>query len=317
MKRKSLTIGCLAATAISVSIAANAEPKKIVLLNGIAGDPMYITMTCGAQDVAKKHGYAFDAQGPQKWDAAMQRPILDSIIASKPAGIIVVPTDDTALTRAMKQAKQDGIKIVLADTSTKDMSFASSFVTSDDAAIGRAAFDTLKKLAPQGGAILSLGAAPGVSTSDGRVAAFRKSVAADPKYKDVGVQYAQTDTTRANQVVSSALQRNPNLVGIFSVDALTADGAAAAVRQAGQAGKVQIISVDASPNQVSAVREGTQQGLIAQEPYVIGSQAAEQLIAAIEGKPTKARVDTGTVTITKANADTAEGKSGEYLSACK
>ncbi|WP_322092538.1 substrate-binding domain-containing protein [Paraburkholderia bannensis] len=295
---------------------AHAADKRIVLLTGIAGDPMYVTMGCGAQDVAKKHGYTFDSQGPLKWDAALQRPILDSIIASKPAGIIVVPTDDTALTRALKQAQSQGIKIALADTRTKDLSVAVSFVTADDDAVGKSAFEAMKKLAPEGGEVMSIAGEPGVSTSDGRVAAFRAAVAADPKFKDIGVQYGQSDTTRAANVISSTLQRHPHLVGIFSVDSDDADGAAAAIRQANLTGKVQIVTVDAVPGQITAVREGNQQALIAQKPYEEGAAAAEQLIASIEGRTPKAKVLTDTTIITKANIDTPEGKAAAYRTEC-
>jgi len=306
------------ATALLCTTMANAAPeKKIVLLTGIAGDPMYVTMACGAEAAAKKHGYAFDSQGPLKWDAALQRPILDSIIASKPAGIIVVPTDDTALTRALKQAQSQGIKIALADTRTKDLSVAVSFVTADDDAVGKSAFEAMKKLAPEGGEVMSIAGEPGVSTSDGRVAAFRKAVAADPKFKDIGVQYGQSDTTRAANVVSSTLQRHPHLVGIFSVDSDDADGAAAAVRQANLTGKVQIVTVDAVPGQITAVREGNQQALIAQKPYEEGEQAAEQLIAAIEGRTPKAKVLTDTSIITKENVDTPAGRAAAYKTQCQ
>ena len=53
--------------------------------------PFYITMQCGAQEEAAKLGVKVSTQGPQKFDPTLQKPILDSIVASKPDALLVAP----------------------------------------------------------------------------------------------------------------------------------------------------------------------------------------------------------------------------------
>ena len=81
-------------------MAAPAKAKKnykISFIQGVAGDKFYITMHCGIQAEAKKLGVTVNTQGPQKFDPTLQKPILDSVVASKPDAILIAPTDVKAM----------------------------------------------------------------------------------------------------------------------------------------------------------------------------------------------------------------------------
>ena len=84
------------------------------------GDQFYITMQCGAQDEAANLGVKVNTQGPQKFDPTLQKPILDSIVASRPDALLVAPTDVQAMQQPLQQAAAAGIKVVLVDTTTTD-----------------------------------------------------------------------------------------------------------------------------------------------------------------------------------------------------
>jgi hypothetical protein len=64
------------------------------------------------------------------------------------------------------------------------------------------------------------------------------------------------------------------------------------VRQAGKAGSVNIIGFDAGPEQVKALKEGTVQALIAQQPEVIGRHGVQQAIKALKGEATEKEIGT-------------------------
>src|SRR6266516_1945549 len=51
--------------------------KTVQLITGVKDDPFYITMTCGAQEEAKKLGVQFKSNGSAQWDVSQQRPIID------------------------------------------------------------------------------------------------------------------------------------------------------------------------------------------------------------------------------------------------
>src|SRR5690348_6449266 len=134
--------------------ASGSGSKKIAFVQGVAGDQFYITMQCGIQAEAKKEGATVTTQGPQKFDPSLQKPIVDSVTASKPDALLVAPTDVSAMEAPLKAAANAGIKTVLVDTTVNDPSFAVSQISSDNLGGGKAAYEALKRLAPQGGKVL-------------------------------------------------------------------------------------------------------------------------------------------------------------------
>lgn len=291
-----------------------ADNKKISFIQGVAGDEFYITMQCGIEAKAKELGYTVETQGPQKFDPTLQKPIVDSAIAAKPAAILVAPTDVTAMQEPLKQAAEAGIKVVLVDTTVNDPSFAVSQISSDNTGGGAAAFDAIKQQKPQGGKILVISTDPGVSTVDARVEGFKTKAEADSAFNYLGVQYSHNDPATAAQLVSSALQKDPDIVGIFATNLFAAEGSATGVRQAG--GKdITIVGFDAGPNQIKALRDGTVQALVAQQPSVIGEDGVTQANASLTGGTVEPKIQTGFTIITKDNLD-GEGGAAAYKSKC-
>lgn len=287
----------------------------IALLQGVVGDQFYITMQCGAQEEAAKLGVKVNTQGPQKFDPTLQKPILDSIVASKPDALLVAPTDVQALQQPLQQAAAAGIKVVLVDTTTADPSFATSAISSDNEGGGAAAFDAIKQLHPDGGKVMVMGLEPGVSTTDARAKGFEDAVKADPKFNYVGVQFSHNDPATAAQLVGAQLQRDPDLVGVFAVNLFSAEGAATGIKQAGKSGQVQVVGFDAGPNQIQALREGTVQALVAQDPGAIGRFGVDEAVTALDGGQNTPNVQTGFTIITKENLD-GEGGAAAYKSEC-
>lgn len=307
--------GCTTARpSAEASGSANADNKKISFVQGVAGDEFYITMQCGIEAKAKELGYTVDTQGPQKFDPTLQKPIIDSVISAKPAALLVAPTDVTAMQEPLKQAAAAGIKVVLVDTTVNDPSFAVSQISSDNAGGGGAAFDAIKQQKPDGGKLLVISTDPGVSTVDARVEGFKKKAEADSKYSYLGVQYSHNDPATAAQLVSAALQKDPDIVGIFATNLFAAEGSATGVRQAG-AKNITIVGFDAGPNQIKALRDGTVQALVAQQPGTIGQDGVEQATAALTGGSVEAKIQTGFTIITKDNID-GEGGQAAYKSSC-
>jgi len=305
-----------ASSAPGSSAAAPAKAKKnynISFIQGVAGDNFYITMDCGIQAEAKKLGVTVKTQGPARFDATLQKPILDSVVQTKPDAILIAPTDVKAMQAPLAAAAQAGIKLVMVDTTVSDPSIAASQVASDNKGGGAAAFKAIKELAPKGGKVLVISVKPGISTTDARVAGFNDAVKADPTFKNLGVQFDNDDPTTAAQVVAAALQKDPDIVGIFATNLFSAEGSATGVKQAGKGGQVKIVGFDAGPAQIKDLKDGTVQALVAQQPGTIGTDGLDQAIAALDGGTAKAKIQTGFSIITK---DNVEGTKDAYKAAC-
>src|SRR3954469_847169 len=310
--------GAASAPASASSIPAPAKAKKsynLSFIQGVAGDEFYISMQCGIQAEAAKLGVKVNTQGPQKFDPTLQKPIVDSVVASKPDAILIAPTDVTAMQTPLDAAVAQGIKLVLVDTTLNDPSKAESAIASDNVGGGKAAFDAIKKLNPNGGKVMVMSVDPGISTTDARVKGFEDAVKADPKFTYVGVQYSHDDPATAAQLTSAALQKDPDMVGIFAANLFSAEGTATGVRQANKGDQVKVVSFDAGPNQVKALKAGTVQALVAQQPELIGQYGVDMAVAALDGGQVTPKVQTGFTIITKDNVD-GDAASAVYKSSC-
>jgi ribose transport system substrate-binding protein len=324
---KGLAIGAAAVVAASSLAACGAaednggggsggdDSYKIAFVQGVAGDQFYISMQCGVESEAKKLGATVEVQGPQKFDPTLQKPIVDSVVASKPDALLVAPTDVTAMEAPLKAAADAGIKVVLVDTTVDDPSFAVSQISSDNVGGGAAAFDAIKQLVPAGGKVLVLSTDPGVSTVDQRVEGFRKATEGDSAFQYLGVQYSHNEPATAARLVTAALQKDPDIVGVFATNLFSAEGTATGIRQAGKQDQVKVIGFDAGPDQIAALKDGTIQALIAQSPGEIGVDGVDQAIAALKGEETEPVIQTGFTIITPENLD-GEGGAAAYKSSC-
>lgn len=317
-----LTAGLLAATSLTACASATLPAegasggKKLVFIQGVAGDEFYISMKCGIDAAAKTAGATVNTQGPAKFDPTLQKPIVDSVVASRPDAILIAPTDVAAMQAPLKAAAAAGIKIVLVDTTVQDPSFASSVISSDNTGGGLEAFKAIKALNPEGGKVLVVSTDPGVSTADARVAGFEQGAKADPSFQYLGVQYSHNDPAEAARLVSAALTKDPDIVGVFAANTFAAEGTATGVRQAGKQEQVKIVGFDAGPAQVKQLKDGVVQALIAQEPTTIGTKGVEEALKATKGETTEKNIQTGFKQITAANI-AGEGAKYIYKSSCQ
>lgn len=308
--------GAPAATATAIAAPAKAsKPYKLSFIQGVAGDEFYISMQCGIEAEAAKLGVTVNTQGPQKFDPTLQKPIVDSVVASKPDGMLIAPTDVTAMQTPLAAAAQSGTKLVLVDTTLKDPSIAVSAIASDNEGGGKAAFDAIKQLNPGGGKLLVISTDPGVSTVDARIKGFEDAVKGDSTFNYLGVQYSHNDPATASQLVSAALQKDPDIVGVFATNLFSAEGSATGIKQSGKGDQVKLVTFDAGPNQVKALKEGTVQALVAQQPALIGQYGVDAAVAALDGTSVPQTVQTGFTVITKDNVDT-DGADAIYKSSC-
>jgi ribose transport system substrate-binding protein len=272
------------------SAGAGSDGYKIAFIQGVAGDEFYISMQCGIESAAKDAGATVTTQGPEKFDPTLQKPLVDSVVASKPDAILVAPTDVKAMEAPLKAAADAGIKVVLVDTTVDDPSFAVSQISSDNKGGGAAAFDAIKEAHPEGGKVLVVSVDPGISTTDARAEGFQEAVKGDDKFTDLGVQYSHNEPSTAAEIVTG-------------------------VKQAGKEDSVTIVGFDAGPAQVKQLKEGTVQALVAQEPATIGKDGVAQAIAALNGDKVEAKIETGFTIITKDNVD-GDAKDAVYQSKC-
>jgi ribose transport system substrate-binding protein len=321
MKRRAiailLAVGAVAGLAATVGYGQSQKTYNVTLLQGVRGDEFYISMACGAQAAAKQiGGVKVNVQGPAKFDASLQIPILNAIAAKKPDVIMMAPTDTKALIAPMKQAKAKGIKIIEVDTHVTDPTISISKIASNNIAGGRSAAKALAQLTDTKGEWMVMNVKPGISTTDQRQQGFELQVKTYPNVKYLGTQFDDDDPGKAASITSAQLAAHPNMNGIFGANLFSAEGAATGVRNAGKTGQVKIVGFDAGPAQVQDLKRGIAQALVAQKPYDIGFQAVQQAVNALTGKKVTKKIQTGLVIVTQANLSQPNVSKYLYKSKC-
>jgi ribose transport system substrate-binding protein len=318
VRKTLLGVAAIGVAVLATTATAVGQPsagKKITLMVGVKGDPFYVSMQCGAQAEAKKLGYSLQVQGPDKFDATLQNPLLDAVASAKPDALLVAPNDVKASAAPLKRIQSGGTKVVLVDTIVTDPSIGVSRIATDNKLGGVKAADGLKLLGVKG-KVLVISTDPGVSSVDARVAGF------DQRAKQLGMklvgktQYSHNQASTAAQVISAALAKDPDLQGVFATNLFTAQGVSTGLRQAGKSGKVKMVGFDAGPDQIKQLKAGQVQALVAQKPYDIGVQGVDQAVAALTGKPVKKNIQTESLVVTKANLSKPGVKKYIYKASC-
>jgi ribose transport system substrate-binding protein len=311
-----LVLGALLCLPLPAMAQTAKKPWRITYIQGVTGNPFYISVGCGSAAEAKTLGVDVNVQGPQLYQPQLQTSVLDAVIAAHPDGIMMSEDDPVAMTPTLLQAKAAGIKIIMIDGDTLNMSVPISNIQSDDVKGGGLAADALATSIHGKGQVMALMNSPAALVARERLDGFRDEITKYPGIKYLGVQYSNNDTSRAAQAVSSTAAAHPGLVGVFAITTNNTEGAATGVREAEEVGKIKIVGFDTSDPIVQDVRKGLVAGDVVQAPYQIGEIGVQTMVDALDGKKVPREIRTPFVVATPANIDTPGVKKYIYVTSC-
>jgi ribose transport system substrate-binding protein len=292
------------------------EGKTVTLMVGVKGDPFYISMECGAQEAAAAAGMSLDVQGPDKFDATMQNPMLDAVSAAAPDVLLVAPNDRVASAGPLINIQESGTTVVLVDTTVDDESIGVSRIATDNKLGGVKAADALLELGVEAGdKVLGISVNPGITSTDLRMEGFNERSAELGFVLVADTQYSNNEASKAASIITAQLAADPDLAGVFASNLFTAQGVSTGVRQYGDV-DVQVVGFDAGPDQIKQLEAGEVQALVAQKPYDIGVQGIEQAVAALTGAEVTPNIETESVVVTLANLDDPEVNKYIYKADC-
>ncbi len=266
------------------------ETLKIAGLPAMVGIPFYTSMKCGADKAAKEFNVDLTWSGPADWDISKQQPFIDAAVQLKPQGYILSPTDSGALVSQVQALEAAGTPVVTVD-GPLDKPVETQNVQADHYKGGVAAAAAMHTVAGDTGTFVAIGMRPGMPDIDGRVNGFLDTYRKEhPKAVLLPTLYPDYSNAKAAEQVSALLQSTPDLKGIYASHSAAAEGAAAALLEAGMRGKVKIIAFDAEPAQVKDLKDGVYDALIVQKPFEIGYEAVKTAASVIRGEVKKSEV---------------------------
>lgn len=257
---------------------------RIAYVPGMTTDPFYISMKFGAEEMAKQLGVELIWSGSPEWDYSKQSPIVDSLVAEKVGAIIITPTDEKAMVAPLKRAKQAGIPVFTVDTNVSDDSVYVANVTSDNVQGGMLGADTLAKLIGESGKVLVIGTKPGITTGDEREKGFKEQIKKYPNIEIVATEYTDDQVSVSAKKTADVLLGHPDLAGVFVTSGLSGTGVAQTLRVKNLQNKVKLVSYDAGPEQVKALKAGELQALISQKPLEESRIVMQMAVDYLQGK---------------------------------
>jgi len=264
--------------------AVSGDEVTMMFMPGVA-DPFYYMMEKGIKAKAEELGVnLIVAEFPKSWGPEAQVPILEATAARGGIDMILIaPTSVDALVTPLKKLYDEGIEIITVDTFLGDgnyavdseYSFPLSYIGSDNEKGGKEIADELASLIGESGKVYVNTTNPDVSSVAGRVRGFKDGITEYPNVELVGIDYNLDVQQKATDQTLAALQKEPDIVGIFATNVFSSQGAYQAVVNAGLTGAVKIATWDATVDMINALRKGEVDLVLAQKPYEIGSLAVE------------------------------------------
>lgn len=261
----------------------------------------WLTVKAGAEAAGAELGADIIWKGPEKeTDIPKQINIVEDMISAKVDAIVMAACDKKALVSRIEEAVRAGIPVVTIDSGV-DSDLPISFVATDNVAGARKAAETLAKLIGEEGKVGLLPFVLGAATSDMREQGFKEGLQQFPKIQLVATRYSESDVAKGMSAVEDMLTANPDLKGIFAANESGAMGAVQALEATGSAGKVKLVAFDAAEREIEALKAGTIQALIVQNPFRMGYDGVKAAIDHIQGRPVEKRIDTGVTVVTAEN----------------
>jgi len=251
-------------------------------------------MKKGAEAEASKLGITLEFQGnPSVYSSATQIPIVRTLLATKPAALVLAPTDTKALQPLVAQYISKKIPVFNVDSGDANQGNITSWVTGNNSQGGQAAADALaaaigyaKNCTSASKCVVAIGVSSITTSTD---AARLKGFAAEVKAKYPNIKALQPIVSNSQPAVATSgfkqdLAAN-KLSGIFAIDGTDLEGAAQAILTAGSAGKnIKVVGYDAYATTIKSMKAGKISAIISQQPALEGKDAIDAVYAKLTGK---------------------------------
>lgn len=302
MKKKVLAALMCAAMVGSVSAPVYAEELtadgdySIALITMDSVDQHWVSLKEGAEAEAEALGVELDFMAPDVKDDSKQIECINNAVAGGYDAIIIAANSEDAVSGALQEAVDAGIKIVYVD-SPANVEAEATFSTDNKAAGVTAGEEMLKALEEKGvteGSIGIVNINTSTNSTLNREEGFREALE-DSGFEILETQYCEGDAAKAQEIATNFITEG--VVGIFGAN----EGAATGTGNAIKANDPEVVGVgfDKSDTLLGLVTDGYLVCTMAQNPDVMGTLGVDACVKALNGEDLGGEVtDTGVSVLT-------------------
>jgi ribose transport system substrate-binding protein len=222
--------------------------------------------------------------------------------------LAISATDERALAAPVERALRAGIPVTVFDSGVNVEGYT-SFIATDNYGAGCTAARTLARLIGGKGKVGMVMHKPGGTSTVLRERGFEDTVNKElPGVIIAARQYGMSDRARSRTAAEDILTAQPELAGMFATSEASSLGAIQAIKSRGLSGKIKLVTFDFSEAHVEALRDGTIDVMLVQDPFRIGYEAVKSLAEKLSGRTPARRLELPARAIVKADLDKAEVK---------
>ena len=308
-----LLAGCASGGKETAQTTSTGEGYKVALITMDSIDQHWITLKEGAEKAAKELGVALTFMAPNTKDDALQIEQVNNAVSAGNQAIIVAANGPDAISSALKEAADAGIKIIYVD-SPANVPAEATFSTDNTAAgktAGQTMLDALSAKGVTSGKIGIVNVNAATASTVAREAGFRAAFEGTD-FELLETQYGEGDAAKSQSIAENYITQG--VVGIFGCNEGSTNGAGNAVKAANA--DVVCVGFDKSDAILGLIEDGYILATMAQNPDVMGYEGVKAAVAALKGEDLGGKVtDTG-VSVLKAETASAPAEttaaSGDY-----
>jgi len=304
MNRKLVAVLMSAAMVAGMSAVAYAdetvtpnEAYDLAVITMDSIDQHWVSLIGGAQAEADADGVTLTVMSPEKKDDALQIEAVNNAVAKGVDGIIIAANSEDAISGALNEAKDAGIKIVYVD-SPANVEAEATFSTDNNAAGHTAGEQLIKALEEAGvteGDIGIVNVNNSTNTAIQREMGFRDAFEGT-KFNLLETQYCEGDAAKAQTIAENYLTQG--VVGLYGTNEGASTGVGNAIK-ANEGTEVIGVGFDKSDTLQGLITDGYLYCTMAQNPDVMGKLGVQACIKALNGEDLGGEVtDTGVSVLT-------------------
>jgi rhamnose transport system substrate-binding protein len=283
MKHTFKLVGLALALGFAVT-QAQQKPITIVMIPKLTGIDYFNATQKGADEAAAElKNVTMRHVGSTEASAAKQIELIEAAIAQKVDVISTAANDPKALAPALEKAMKAGIKVVTwdADADARDIFVNQATFTG----IGEALIDSMVDQIGKDGTAAIITSDLTAPNQNSWIAAMKAKMAKEyPNFKIVDTKAPGEDQQKAFAAAQDLMKANPNLKGIFALSSVAFPGAADAVKQAGQSGKIAVVGLSTPKQMAPFVKDGTVRDVVLWNPIDLGYLSVYAARAAVDGQ---------------------------------
>jgi ribose transport system substrate-binding protein len=314
MKRVMLVVVLIAAVVVFVLVGlvlkrTDQYQRRIAVVPKGSTHDFWQAIRAGAEKAGAEAQVRIFWNAPEREsDRERQIQIVEDFIVQNVDGIVLAPNDEKALVPSVEKIFAKNIPCAIIDSAVDTDKYV-CFAATDNYKGGVIAARRMAEILGGKGKIVVVKYEPGSASTTKRENGFIETIAKEfPGIQIVDQKYGRDTPETALQATEDLLTKNPNIDGLFACNASTSVGALRALEGQGRAGKVKMIGFDAEKLVLDALEKGVVDSIVVQNPFKMGYEGVNAVLAKLDGKDVPKHIDTGVELVTKERLDEPEIK---------